>query len=338
MLANPASLHHALLLAGPSGIGKSAFADALAARLLCEGVSASAAFACGSCDACRWLSAGNHPDFRKVSLSEEGESGEGEEGKSGASGGKKGNKSRSSQIRIDQIRELEDFVFVGSHRHGNRVVIIDPAEAMNAAASNSLLKILEEPTASIYFIIVSSHWRSLLPTLRSRCRLLAFGIPDPKLAEDWLATQGISDPRSELRLTGGAPLTVLSRSGKDSAGLLEAVLSPLGQSGIEPLGLAALWEAQLRGNDRLTLEILVDTLQRWVYDLMRIRLNQPARYLVDKASRMEGIASSADTAKLTRCYGDLLKIRRVVNHPLNTQLFLEDLAVRYLTAVAGPRP
>lgn len=337
-MANPASLHHALLLAGPPGIGKSVFAEALAARLLCECLDAPTAFACGECDACRWLAAGNHPDFRKVSLSEEGESGEGEEGKSGAGGGKKGNKSRSSQIRIDQIRELEDFVFVGSHRHGNRVVIIDPAESMNTAASNSLLKILEEPTASIYFLIVSSHWRSLLPTLRSRCRLLAFGIPYPQLAEDWLATQGISNPNSELRLTGGAPLTVLSRSGKDSAGLLEAVLSPLEQSGIEALGLASFWEARLRGNEQLTLEILVDTLQRWVYDLMRIRLNQPPRYLADKASRMGGIASSADAAKLARCYDDLLKIRRVVNHPLNMQLFLEDLAVRYLAAVAGPRP
>ena len=195
-----------MLLAGPAGVGKSAFAEALAARLLCEKVASSTAFACGHCDACHWFATSNHPDFRKVSLENDAETDTETEGKRTA--GAKKTAAKATQIRIDQIRQLEEFVFVGSHRHGNRVIVIDPADLMNASATNSLLKILEEPPSNTYFILVSSRWRVLLPTLRSRCRKLLFDLPEHNAAVAWLADQGVSDPKTKLSLAGGAPLSV----------------------------------------------------------------------------------------------------------------------------------
>ena len=325
-----------MLLAGPAGVGKSAFAEALAARLLCEKVESPAAFACGRCDACHWFATSNHPDFRKVSLESDDEAGTETEGKRTA-GGKK-TAAKATQIRIDQIRELEDFVFVGSHRHGNRVVVIDPADLMNAPAANSLLKVLEEPPSNTYFILVSSRWRVLLPTLRSRCRQLLFSLPEQDAAVAWLAGQGVSDPKTKLSLAGGAPLRVLTLSGKESGSTVEPVLAPLDQSAVDPLGLAASWDSLLRSNASLTLESLVDTLQKWIYDLIRVKLDAHPKYMINKMSLMSSITKRTDLSKLTRCYGDLLKIRMVANHPLNTLLFLEDLAARYAAAVAGPRP
>ncbi len=339
LLAKPEGLHHAMLLAGPAGVGKSAFAEALAARLLCEKVESPTAFACGHCDACHWFATGNHPDIRKVSLEKDDEA-ENEtdtetEGKR-TTGGKK-TAAKATQIRIDQIRELEEFIFVGSHRHGNRVAVIDPADLMNTPAANSLLKILEEPPSNTYFILVSSRWRVLLPTLRSRCRQLLFALPEQDVGVAWLADQGVSDPKIKLSLAGGAPLRVLTLSGKENGSTVEPVLAPLDQSAVDPLGLAALWHSLLRSNDNLTLESLVDTLQKWLYDLIRVKLNAHPKYMINKMPLLSNITKKADLSKLTRCYGDLLKIRMVANHPLNTLLFLEDLAARYATAVAGSR-
>jgi DNA polymerase-3 subunit delta' len=145
-------LPHATLLVGPAGVGKSAFAEQLAALLLCESI-APELTACGQCEACRWLYAGNHPDLRRVAPDGDDDA----EGDAVEKPTEKAKKRSASIIRIDQIRELEAFVFVGSHRDGNRVVLVTEADAMNPAAANALLKILEEPPSSVYFILVSSN-------------------------------------------------------------------------------------------------------------------------------------------------------------------------------------
>ncbi|QDX80438.1 DNA polymerase III subunit delta' [Denitratisoma sp. DHT3] len=331
LLANSANLPHALLLAGPGGIGKSGFAQALAARLLCESPEDNRA--CGRCEACHWLATGNHPDFRKVTL--EVDEPEGEEGATGKTSAKK--TAPATQIKVDQIRALEDFIFIGSHRNGNRVVIVDPADAMNTAAANSILKILEEPPASVYFIMVSSKWRNLLPTLRSRCRKVLFGTPAAAEAAAWLKQAGVADAESELALAGGAPLKAKLRSERGAKDSTTQILAPMDKLPLDPLALAAHWDAQLRANSDLTLEILVDTVQKWLYDLIRVNAAASPRYLSSKASQVARIAGNADPIRLQRCHASLLKIRATARHPLNTMLFLEDLAARCAVAVTPNR-
>lgn len=321
-------LPHALLLTGPAGIGKGAFAVGLAARLLCENPAAGTA-ACGACPSCRWFAAGNHPDYRYVipeaDVEAAGEAAEGEK------------KKASRQIRIDQIRALEDFVFVGAHRHGARVVVIEPAEAMNTAAANSLLKILEEPPSSVYFILVSSQWRRLLPTILSRCRVLKMARPPLAEAREWLAARGDREAAELLPLVGGAPLLAIEESERGRGSALTGFVTSLTDPGRDPLALAARWETHLqtKGEGGLPMETLVGALQKWVADLAQCKLAGRSRY--HSAKGMVGSVEKASATALIRCYNDLVRMRALASHPLNPRLFLEEMAARYLRSLATER-
>ena len=174
-------LPHALLLGGPPGVGKRALADALAARLLCNAPTADG-HACDRCTGCALRLSGNHPDLLRVEPADAGSEVEGE------SDGKTARK--SSQIVIDQIRALADALVVTGHQSARRVVIVEPAEAMNVFTANALLKLLEEPPAGCVLILVSSAPRRLLPTIRSRCRLWPMTRPDAPQVATWRAAQG----------------------------------------------------------------------------------------------------------------------------------------------------
>ena len=123
-----------------------------------------------SCLACNWFAQGNHPDFRLLqpeALAEEGEADDGKESK----------KKPSQQITIEQIRGLDEFLNVGTHRGGLRVVLVHPTEAMNRNSANALLKTLEEPAPSTLFLMVSNEPNRLLPTIRSRCQAMPVPLP-----------------------------------------------------------------------------------------------------------------------------------------------------------------
>ena len=149
--------HHALLLRGPSGIGKQCLARALAAAWLCQSPNADAS-ACGSCDSCDWLKAGNHPDFRRLTTAAALQA-EGQEAAEDGEGEAASEKRASLQITIEQVRGLATFMGLTTHRGGARVLLIEPAEAMNAAAANALLKLLEEPPPGTRFLLVSHQPR-----------------------------------------------------------------------------------------------------------------------------------------------------------------------------------
>lgn len=333
LLVRADALPHAMLLIGKAGVGKVAFAEAFAARLLCEKATGIEP-ACGACEGCRLLASGNHPDFRKVGLEEEEAGEETEEVPAKASKSKKKSAAPSTQIKIHQIRALEDFVYVGSHRQGARVVVISPAEAMNVAATNALLKILEEPPASVYFILISSNDKRLLPTLRSRCRQIAFGVPAATTAQRWLKTKKLPKPDQLLALAGGAPLQALKLGEEGVAeAIFEAVL-PLHQGSIEPLALAAHWDALRRKHVAFALEALVDAVQKSIYDLARVGNGCSPRYFTGNENDFAATAARTTKARLNRCYADLLKIRAVARHPLNELLFLEDMAARCASALA----
>src|ERR1700690_1614174 len=195
-------LPHALLFHGRTGIGKLHLAQVLAQSLLCEHRS-KLGLACGTCPACAWFASNNHPDFRLVQpealapAQDDTDAGE---------GGDDGKKKPSKQIKIEQIRELSDFLNVGSHRNGYRVVLIHPAESMNPGAANALLKSLEEPSSGVVFLLVSHQPSKLLATVRSRCHALALSLPPRELSLPWLQEQGSKVPPASLAFAGDAPL------------------------------------------------------------------------------------------------------------------------------------
>ncbi len=331
---------HATLLVGGKGLGQREFAPQLAALLLCEAPRAASTdvsarpVACGVCPSCHWLSTESHPDYRCVQPEDAGEGEEDAEEKPAAPASK--GKKLSSSIKIGAIRALEDFVFMGSHRHGRRVVIIDPAEAMNVHAANALLKILEEPPASVYFILTSFKPRALLPTLRSRCRALEFSRPSRPDAEAWLRNAG-SETRAArfLDVVNGAPATVMEWQNSKLLPAMESVIDSLfgllRPSTGDPLLLAAQWDALLKKETMLSLDLLVEATQRWMFDLAQRQATGEMHYHTAWA----GLASGklAPLPNLTRGWRELLHFRRSANHPLNQLLFLEDFATHVVRAV-----
>ena len=225
------TLPQAILIHGPRGLGKLELARSFAQRILCEGRDPGTQ-ACGRCEGCRWFLAGQHPDYRQIepeAIAPVVESDE--EGDRPATAQKK---KPSTEIKIEQVRELTDFLNIGSHRARRRIALFHPAEAINRNAANALLKSLEEPAPGACFVLVSHQPRLLLPTIRSRCVAFAVHAPDVATGVRWLEEQGIVSPAQWLALAAGAPLAAkdlaTSDAGKRIAGLAGAARSAPGRS------------------------------------------------------------------------------------------------------------
>ncbi|MFA7270854.1 MAG: DNA polymerase III subunit delta' [Sterolibacterium sp.] len=335
LLSDTENMPHAMIMTGPEGLGKLAFARTFAARLLCQGHDAanhSDRLPCGHCTSCTWLASGNHPDFRLVQPEDEDEEGN-EQSPPAASLRKSG----QGTIKVEQIRGLNDFIFIGSHAGGRRIAILSPAEAMNSAAANALLKVLEEPPVGVYFILITSAWMHLLPTIRSRCRKIIFGCPNQQLAQQWLAAEGVKSPSELLQLVGGAPLQAANWAEQGRLDAYQKAIETLADNPDDPVAMAAKWSSLLKAEQGFGLPQLVEATQKWLFDLLLLKTVGELRYHEAWRKKLEGLVARVSTVGLMSCYQDLLKIRAVVRHPLNTQLFLEDLATRYLRLLTSGR-
>lgn len=333
-------LPHALLLHGPEGVGKALFAETLAARLLCE-TAQGAAFACGECEGCKWFASGNHPDFHLVLPESEGDTGEpaeAEEGGAAEAGGEKSEradkKKRSTQIRIDQIRDLSEAMVVGTHRQGLRVVILRPAEAMNMHTANSLLKMLEEPIPGSLFLLVSGKLNQLLPTVKSRCRQLHLGKPAPEAALAWLQQSRLAGAEELLALAGGMPLAAQKLAEGNLPArrqrFLAAVGDPQRQDILRLAGELEGWLKPPKGMEAdLDMPVLVEWLQKWLLDMVRVASGLRPMFHPGARETLLGLTRKTSLTALFACYNDFQRARGVARHPLNPRLFLEDLLLRY---------
>lgn len=336
-------LPHALLLSGPRGSGKRLFAEHLAHSMLCS-TPGQEGFACGRCPDCQWIAAGNHPDLRYLVPESEQAGDEADDTESAESGKKE--KARSSQILIDQVRQVQASLEVGTggHAGGQRVIVIDPAEAMNVVAANALLKSLEEPPANVIFLLVSGAPARLLPTIRSRCQRVVFPLPGHDAARDWLAEAHVQDREALVGFAGGLPIAAKRLAEGPLGGLrarLAHDLSGLPQA--DPLKLAAEWETRIKAKDAqeagLDMALLIDWLQRWASDGARVAAGSRPRFFGDCEADLRRLATGRSEAWLA-CYNELNSHRGVASHPLNLRLFLEEiwLVLKYRTSAPTPEP
>jgi DNA polymerase III subunit delta' len=308
---------HALLLQGRRGTGKLNFAYCLTQSLLCEQV-LSGHVACGVCQSCNWLLQNNHPDFRMLEPAD-AENGADDEPATAAKGTKK------SQIAVDQVRELGEFVGLSSHRAGLRIILLHPAETLNTASANALLKMLEEPPAGVLFLLVTHQPQRLLPTIRSRCNVIPMPTPRPPVAEAWLAKEGVADARARLAYAGGAPL--LAMQTESGADLRLAELHALLHQGahMDPFAATALCA-------RDGVAAVVQVLQKWIYDVLSIHLTGQLRYHVAQLEPLQGLAKRVDLNRLLDFQRVLETACRHAQHPLNADLQLESLLIQYTQA------
>jgi DNA polymerase III subunit delta' len=179
-------LHHAWLLAGPRGIGKRRFADAVLSLLLP-----------GQADA-PLIAAGTHPDIIRLERLENEKTGV-----------------LARSITVDQVRAMRDRMTTATGLGGRRVIIIDAADELEGQGGpNALLKTLEEPPASTIFLLIAHAPGRLLPTIRSRCRTLAFSpLGDAAMAELLAVYAPGADPLPLIAQAGGIPANALSAAG-----------------------------------------------------------------------------------------------------------------------------
>jgi DNA polymerase-3 subunit delta' len=298
----------ALLLAGPRGVGKGALAQAWARALLCEAPLPDGA-ACGQCPACHWFDTGAHPDFRLLTLQEKT--------------GKEGETRMATAIEVDQARETVDFVQLSTYRAGFRVVLVDPADCLNLAAANALLKVLEEPPLNTVFVLVSDQPRRLLPTIRSRCTRLDIGLPPLDEAAQWLAEQGVADGMDLLALSGGTPLDAQRWAEGDELderrGVLEGLARP---DQLDPVSLGERWKA-------VSAQTWHNVAYKWLGDLLAVKLRGNVRFNRDFAESLTRLGKQADLSKLLQLARQQANEGRTLAHPLNRSLQLQAWLIQY---------
>jgi len=322
---NHPSSAHALLLKGRAGIGKLDFALNLAKFRLCENPSPIDA-ACGTCLSCGWFEQGGHPDFYQVApeacANLPGEAAVATV-KDEFANSIKSKKKPNQQISIAQIRALSDFVYMTGHQRGQRIVLICPAETMNAAAANALLKKLEEPPLHVLFILVAHRPQHLPATILSRCQLINMPIPDMAQATHWLKQQGANKPEICLAAASFAPLLALTFNEQNYVTQHDAFIEQISApQKISPIELAE----KMQQSD---LPVVVSWMQKWCYDLLSFCLTGKVRYHLTKVAAIRDLASTIDAKALVAFLRTLLSSQKLSRHPLNPRLFLEEIFFTY---------
>jgi len=321
---------HAVLLHGPQGVGQFEMALALAQAWLCErsaSADGDAPRPCGVCVSCRLAQAHSHPDLMVLipeSLSSVlgwNADAQAEEGTSGAVDAA-GKRKPSKEIRVSEVRKIIAFAHTTAAREHGKVVVVYPAEAMNTIAANALLKILEEPTGLLRFVLVGSSLDTLLPTIRSRCQPLWLGVPDAEVACAWLRAQGVAQPEVLLAAAGGQPQEALNWF-RDGIGAESWLALP----------------TQLAHGDAASLPTwpiarVVDMMFKLCHDAMRMAVGAAPRYF--PAQAMCGVADrAADITALGDWYRELGRIARHSEHPWQAALTIESLVLQAKTALAA---
>ncbi|WP_283173570.1 DNA polymerase III subunit delta' [Parathalassolituus penaei] len=307
-------LPHALMFTGPRGVGKQVMSLMLARWLLCSERDRQS-LACERCHSCQLWAAGNHPDFMLVTPEDGGR-----------------------QIRIDSVRQLNEFLSQTPQISRCQVVILRPAEVLNHNAANALLKTLEEPPGESFILLESERFGSVLPTIRSRCQRVVLPVPAHAEAMAWLQQQGRSADQAAdaLRHNQGAPLAANAWLEDDGHAQHRRWLEELATwcDGRTRLDLAlGHWKT-------IELEPLVWWMNRVAADLLRAACGASNSQLLDPdvPARLGG--ATLDRTKLlalqSRLAEVLAQVQGGAGH-FNRQLLVESLLIDWRSLITQGR-
>ncbi len=300
---------HAWLLQGPSGLGQFELALGLARAWLCDQPTAQGA--CGQCASCHGIDVHTHTDLA-VLMPEADMIALGWPLPEKAQADIDDKKRKASKdIRVDAMRDAIEFAQRTSGRGRGKVVLVYPAERMNAVTANALLKTLEEPPGDVRFVLATDAAHQLLPTIRSRCQSHTLAWPDAAQAQAWLAAQGVAGEEGAalLRAAGGRPSEALALAQqKESARRWALLPRALARGDVTALADLSLPEAVAR-------------LQKLCHDLLAMRVGAAPRFF-DAADLPQ---RALPLPVLTRWWQQLAQSARTAEHPLNAGLAIEAL-------------
>ena len=298
---------NAWLLTGRRDTGKTAFARHLAQALLCEQPQAEHQ-PCGNCPSCHLFAQGSHPDYYELApeLPVEGERAR-----------------KLLQIKIDAVRAVLSPLLQSSVRGGLRVVLVQPAETMNTQAANALLKMLEEPPASVIFLLVTHNKDRLLPTIKSRCRPFLLPAPSAEEALGYLKTQNTPQAEVLLAFHSGAPLFAAEPE-------QDAMREELCQLLAKPRLLAMLDYAAAFDKQKWPLAVFLDWLHKWLADTALAQQNLPPLYYPQHQAAIFQVASRTRGAALFQLVHTLNRLSPYGRHTLSVRMQVENLLTGYL--------
>jgi DNA polymerase-3 subunit delta' len=217
-----------------------------------------------------------------------------------------------------------------SHQSGYKVLIIEPAELLNIAAANALLKTLEEPALHTVIILVSSCPGILPATIRSRCQILSIDVPKYFVAEAWLKKQ---EPNADavllLALTENAPLKALNLARNEMLSKRQEFFA----------GLDALWQGESSLIQVVSqclgweLDEFLTILMYIISDIIKIKFNAARGVMnLDQIARLNDFAAKIDMHKLFSYKDHLYELRRHLFNKinLNRQVVIENSLIAWM--------
>jgi len=294
---------HALLLLGIRGIGKLHFAECFVRTQLCQ----TGKDAC-DCHSCRLITGRTHPNVLWITPEKPGVA-----------------------IKVDQIRDVAEFIHQTSLQGEYRFVLIHPAASMNINAANALLKTLEEPAPASMLILIAEQASQMPATIVSRCQHLHFPRPQTDLALKWLSEKSESGTTADLvlRLVHGAPLAALQFMQDD---LLSSRMNFL--QSLEALARGEMSPLKMADDFReMEMQLLLDILFAVVMDLLRLQVSGHDSSIInqDFLPQLKALQQRMSSEKITRYMSFLLIMRGQQQEGinLNKQLMAENLFIRW---------
>ncbi len=296
---------HGLLFYGKKGCGKHAFAQYFLTWLLC--LNKQPEGACGECSSCLWIKSDTHPNYVYLSTDDD-------------------NKKANAKIRIDKIRDL--LPFVQQTVDGWRVIVIDPAEALNIASSNALLKTLEEPGDRVMIILLAEHFLKLPATIRSRLQHFALDRIEPDQAQQYLHAHLPDLPNDQakllLNLSNQMPLLAIERHNAAWLARRHEFAQDWQKLVAEknmPLFYATKWNKELNFAD------FIHMFEYLLADLMALKLNHVTN---NSDIDLRPLAEYYALESLFNLYDELQQAKRKLQQNVQSNLLMDDLFIRLM--------
>ena len=297
---------HGLLFYGKKGCGKDAFAQYFLTWILCQNRQLKNQ-PCGECGSCQWLKSDTHPNYVHITTDED-------------------NKKQNAKIKIDKIRDLQPFV--QQTVDGWRVVVIEPAEALNTASANALLKTLEEPGDRTVIILLAEHYLKLPATIRSRLQHFALDRISAEQAEAYLQ-QNLPDADLQMQqllmnLSNQMPLQAIELARSEWINLRQDFVNDwqkLVKQKNMPMAIATKWNKALSFSD------FSQMFEYLLSDLICVKLNQAIKNI---DLNFSDLPDQYNLESLFAIYTELQQSKKFIEQNVQANLVVDQLCIKLM--------